>query len=181
MGKNKLKLIIDPNYQEILWDRSLRGGLEWNEEVGVNRRLDFNDFFDVLRPTRISDNPRETYTINFNGIKLEFFRTKHIPDNSSGWYNSFTSFGLFVDDHVFISMDTRFDLDLINTYKDKSSVMYHDVQFFPGAVHAPLSDLKTLPKEVKEKMFLMHYADNYESQDIKDFAGWTKQGVRYIF
>lgn len=59
--------------------------------------------------------------------------------------------------------------------------MFHDVQFCPGAVHAPLNDLKTLPAEIKAKMWLMHYADNWQSQEIKDFAGWTQQGVRYIF
>lgn len=68
--------------------------------------------------------------------------------------------------------------------------MFHDVQFFPGAVHAPLADLKTLPKDVKEKMSLIHYADDYKKQDIlsgtseNDFcngAPFTIQGCRYIF
>jgi hypothetical protein len=44
-----------------------------------------------------------------------------------------------------------------------------------------LSDLKTLPTRWKEKMNLYHYADNYETQDIAGFAGWTRQGVRYLF
>jgi glyoxylase-like metal-dependent hydrolase (beta-lactamase superfamily II) len=179
-GKPKLKMIVPAEYQEILWDRSLRGGLEWNEEI-ANDRLSFADYFDPIRPRWIKKFPREALEVIVGGIKIELFRTKHVPDNASGWEDSFTSYGLFVDDHVFISMDTRFDLDLINEYANRSSVMFHDVQFFPGAVHAPLTDLRTLPDNVKAKMHLIHYADNWESQDITGFAGWATQGVRYVF
>ena len=179
-NRPKLRMVINEGYQEILWDRSLRGGLEWNEEEG-NRRLSFGDYFDPIRPTWLRNFPREAFEVTIGGMRIEMFRTKHVPDNAAGWQASFTSYGLFVDDHVFISMDTRFDLDLIEEYAERSSVMFHDVQFFPGAVHAPLADLKTLPAEVKAKMHLMHYADNFDKQDISGFAGWTKQGVRYVF
>ncbi len=180
-GKSKLEMIITEGYQEILWDRSLRGGLEWNEEeADTHKRLCFNDYFIPIRPGWVKKQPREVYSVDIGGMHIELFRTKHVPDNAPDWQSSFVSFGLFIDGHVFISMDTRFDLDLINEYKDRSSVMFHDVQFFPGAVHAPLADLKTLPPEVKAKMYLMHYADNWETQDVSDFAGWAKQGVRYV-
>jgi hypothetical protein len=109
------------------------------------------------------------------------FRTNHIPEQSTAWEASFISYGLFVDDHVFISMDTKFDEDLLDLYADRSTVMFHDVQFFPGAVHAYLEELKTLPKEIKSKMHLMHYADNYDEQDITGFAGWAEQGAIYDF
>jgi len=59
--------------------------------------------------------------------------------------------------------------------------MFHDVQFFPGAVHAPLDDLKNLPESLKRKMHLMHYSDNYKDHCIEEFAGWTEQGKSYIF
>ena len=97
------------------------------------------------------------------------------------WTASFVSYGLFVDGHVFISMDTRFDKELLDMYADKSSVMFHDVQFFPGAVHAPLEDLKTLPVEWKAKTHLIHYADNWADQNIMGFAGFAQEGVRYVF
>ncbi|MFA6536200.1 MAG: MBL fold metallo-hydrolase [Candidatus Paceibacterota bacterium] len=178
----KLKMIITEAYQEVLWDRSLRGGMEWNEEEeNSHKRLCFTDFFDPIRPGWLKKQPREVYEVNFGGMHIEMFRTKHIPDKAPDWQASFVSFGLFIDGHVFISMDTRFDEDLIHEYADRSSVMFHDVQFFPGAVHAPLAELRTLPPEVKAKMHLMHYADNWETQDITGFAGWVEQGVRYIF
>jgi hypothetical protein len=122
--------------------------------------------------------PREVFEITVGDIHLELFRTKHIPDSAPDWQASFPSFGLYLDERVFVSMDTRFDPELIAEYADRSEVMFHDVQFFPGGVHAFLGDLQTLPAEVKQKMYLMH---DWEKQDITGFAGWTKQGVRYVF
>jgi ribonuclease BN (tRNA processing enzyme) len=182
MDHPKLKMIIDENYQRILWDHSLQGGLEWNEKRGGgSEKLQFSDFFDVIRPSWKAFSPRETFSIKHGSIDIELFRTQHIPEQASSWEASFVSYGLFIDGHVFFSGDTKFDMELISTYCDRSSVMFHDVQFFPGAVHAQLDQLKTLPNDIKSKMHLVHYADNYVDQDISDFAGWTKQGVRYIF
>jgi ribonuclease BN (tRNA processing enzyme) len=181
-GKQKLKMILTKRYQDILWDRSLRGGLECNEEdEDAKRYLGFCDYFDPVYPVWGRREPREVYRVVVGGIEIELFRTKHVPDTAGDWDKSFVSYGLFVDGHVFISMDTRFDPALINEYAERSSIMFHDVQFFPGAVHAPLADLKTLPAEIKAKMHLMHYADNFDKQDVSGFAGWAKQGVRYVF
>lgn len=182
MKKPKVTMIINEDYQRILWDRSLRGGLEYNEEeVALKRNLGFSDYFNVIRPCWKQQQPREVHDIQFGDIHLEIFRTKHIPDTASGWQESFISYGLMIDGHVFMSGDTRFDRALIDMYGDKASVIFHDVQFFPGGVHANLDDLKTLPEEIKEKMYLIHYPDNWESIDIRGFAGWGEEGVRYIF
>jgi ribonuclease BN (tRNA processing enzyme) len=181
MKKPKTTMIIPEEYQRILWDYTLRGGLEWNEEaIETHKSLAFTDFFTVIRPEWATHQPREVFKVNVGDIKLEMFRTKHIPEQSADWGASFVSFGLMIDDRVFFSGDTRFDPELVEMYAH-AEVMFHDVQFFPGAVHAPLEDLRKLPKAVKEKMLLMHYADNWEAQKINEFAGWTEQGVRYIF
>jgi len=182
LSQPKLWMIIPEEYQRILWDYTLRGGLEYNEEErDTKRKLSFSDFFRVIRPTWKTNQPREIFEAEVGGIHLEIFRTKHIPEQSEDWEASFVSFGLFIDGRVFISGDTKFDRDLIDMYAPRSEIMFHDVQFFPGAVHAPLTDLRTLPEEIKSKMLLMHYADNWQGQDISGFAGWAQQGVRYIF
>ncbi len=183
MKKSKIKMVIGREYQRVIWDYSLKGGLEWNEGDcdDCAQKLSFRDFFDIIRPDWKMFQPREAFTAMVGGIKLEIFRTKHIPEQSKTWEDSFLSYGLFIDDRLFISGDTRFDRDLIGMYADKSEVMFHDVQFFPGAVHAPLADLKTLPSDVKKKMYLDHYSDDFEKQDISDFAGWAMPGIRYIF
>lgn len=182
LKKSKIKMIVTEEYQRILWDCTLRGGLEGNEEViETSQKLSFSDYFDVLRPTWVQHSPREVFKIKIGEINIELFRTKHVPEQAQNWEASFVSYGLFLDGRIFISCDTRFDPDLIEMYADRSEVMFHDVQFFPGAVHAPLAELKTLPTAIKEKMHLMHYADNWRDQNIKDFAGWAQQGITYIF
>jgi len=182
LNKSKLTMIISEDYQRVLWTHTLQGGLEWNEKgVDASEKLQFSDFFKAVRPKWKAHQPREIFKLDMNGIHLELFRTNHIPEQAENWEASFISYGLFIDGRVFISGDTQFDPDLIYMYADRSEVMFHDVQFFPGAVHAPLEDLKTLPPEIKRKMYLFHYSDDWKKQDIKDFGGWCEQGVRYIF
>lgn len=181
MEKPMLKCIITEEYQRVLWDQALRGGMSWNEDA-LERAQSFGDFFEVIRPKWKTQQPRETYELDYGPIHLEIFRTNHIPEMSNHWQASFLSYGLFVDDRIFISVDTKFDLELINMYCDRSEVMFHDCQFFPGAVHAPLDDLKQLMPSVKDKMVLMHIADNFDQQDISDFPlGFAKQGHLYTF
>lgn len=182
MNKPKISMIIADEYQRVLWDYTLRGGLEWNEKsLTEGHKLSFGDFFDVICPVWLTHQPREIFKIEVGGITIEMFRTKHIPEQAENWEASFVSYGLFIDDRVFISGDTRFDQQLIDMYAGRSEIMFHDVQFFPGAVHAFLGDLKNLFPEIRRKMLLMHYADNWPEQNIDGFAGWAEQGVRYIF
>jgi len=183
LNKEKLKIIVTQEYERVLWDQTLRGGLEWNEESMDNgQKLCFRDFFDIIRPAWKSHQPREVFSVKYGDLEFELFRTKHVPEQSENWEASFISYGLyFPKEKVFVSGDTRFDLDLINMYKDKTDTWFHDVQFFPGAVHAPLDDLKTLPPEIKKDMYLLHYADNWKDQNIEDFNGWTEQGLLYKF
>jgi len=58
-------MIIDENYQRILWDYTLRGGLEWNEIDGFAHKLQFSDFFDVIRPQWKTFSPRETFEVTY--------------------------------------------------------------------------------------------------------------------
>lgn len=196
MGKHKLDCIITPEYQRILWDYTLRGGLEWNEEQpDGRRRLGFGDFFNIITPRWMTSMPREIHTVEVGGLKLELFRTNHIPEQAPNWEASFVSYGLIIDGRVFFSSDSQFDPQLINHYlmgkrqliadhpvsEKKIEHWFHDVQFFPGAVHAPLADLMGLGIVVKEKMTLMHYSDAWQKEDISDFAGWAQQGATYRF
>ncbi|MCK4248862.1 MAG: MBL fold metallo-hydrolase [Candidatus Omnitrophica bacterium] len=185
LKRPQITMVITEEYQRVLWNSTLRGGLEHNEARSeeTGSKMLFSDYFDVIRPRWKTQEPREIFEVTVGDIELEIFRTKHVPEQSGSWETSFVSFGLFIKgkENIFLSGDTRFDRDLIDHYADKSAVMFHDVQFFPGAVHAPLEDLKTLPQNIKDKMLLMHYADNWQEQDISDFAGYAQQGLIYSF
>lgn len=182
LNKPKITMVINDDYQKILWNHTLQGGLELNE-VGENipDKLKFTDYFNVVHPELKNSHPREIFELDYHGIHLELFRTNHIPEQARSWGASFFSYGLFIDNRVFISGDTQLDIDLINLYYDRSEVMFHDVQFFSGGVHASLEDLKSLPEHIKKKMYLTHYSDEWKEKDISDFGGWCEQGIRYIF
>lgn len=182
MKRPKTKLIITDEYEPVLWERSLRGSLEWNEIDENGRPLALADYFEIVHPQPAGQVPRRTWKITVGELKLELFRTVHIPDQARTVAEAFISYGLFVDDRIFFSCDSQFDQELIEWYDERGAeCFFHDVQFFPGAVHAPLTDLRTLPAGIKSRMYLKHYADNYDQQDISDFAGWTKQGAIYNF
>jgi ribonuclease BN (tRNA processing enzyme) len=180
MNKPKLKMIINEDYERVLWDMTLRGGLEWNEMDSEGRRLGFLDYFEPIRPTWKAGQSRETFEVTIGDIHIELFRTKHVPEQATSWQNSFISYGLYVNNRVFFSADTQLDLALLYTYADRSEVMFHDVQFFSGAVHTPLSDLQTLPEDIRKKMYLIHYSDNWQQHSADGFAGYAQQGHRYI-
>jgi hydroxyacylglutathione hydrolase len=180
-GSSLLRMIIAEDYENVLWKMSLRGGMEWNETSASGKRMSFVDYFDPVRPSLLSKEPRLVLEIDFEGIHLELFGTNHIPDNAETQGEAFFSYGLFVDNRLFISGDTKFDLDLFKRYADRSEVMFHDASFARNPVHASLEELRTLPAHIKKKMYLMHYGDESSLEDIPEFLGMAETGVTYIF
>nr|WP_275983867.1 MBL fold metallo-hydrolase [Paenibacillus hamazuiensis] len=144
-ARTKIKLFVPSSIADPLWERSLRGGLE-NPADGINR---LEDYFDVVT---IEDN---TKTDLFEGLSIEAIRTKHIPQKPS--------YSFVLNDYVFYSADTVFDFSLLKEMHENRKCKYilHECQFnSPGLVHATLDELLTLPDEIQEKVFLMHYNDN---------------------
>ena len=181
LNKPKLTMLINEPYEKVLWEMSLRGGMEWNEVNGEGKRLGFDDFFDVVRPTLKITEPREIWEVNYGDIHIELFRTNHIPEQAPSSEEAFITFGLYIDNRIFISGDTKFDQELIDMYAHRSEWMFHDTQIHPNPVHACLPELKTLPATITKKMFLVHYPDTAQTNPIDEFAGWAQQGIRYIF
>ncbi len=180
-GKPKLNMIVHEEYRSVLWEMSLRGGLEFNEIDGEGRRLGFDDFYDVTEPEIITDDTRRRLRVRVGDIDIELFHTNHIPGEAEDTQSAFITYGLFVDGRVFISGDTKFDTELIGMYSDRAEVMFHDTAFISNPVHASLDELRSLPEEVRRKMMLMHYPDSFADHPVDDFMGYAQQGVRYIF
>jgi ribonuclease BN (tRNA processing enzyme) len=156
--KTKPQLVITPTYQDILWEKSLKGGCEYNE----GGLLRFSDFMTPLWPEWISANPREIYRIKVGDIQLEIFRTIHIPAEVTRWELAFWSTGLMVDNRVLFTADTRFDPALFTDIDtSKVETVFHDCQLGgTGLVHATYDEIKTLPSKLRQKMYLTHYGDN---------------------
>lgn len=185
-SKRKPNMIINETYQHILWDMSLRGGCAFSEEVS-GQVLSFGDFFNITRPRWLENYPRETLEADCGGINIKMFRTKHVPDSSDSWENSFWSCGLVIDDRVLFTSDTRYDPELILSYDRlfNFEAIFHDCQFFTGGVHAGLEEIKDLPEDIKAKTWLMHYGDNWEDYLEKvtkyGFADLVQQWKYYDF
>lgn len=179
----KPRVVINKEYQDILWEQSLRGGSEMSEADP----LQFEDLWEVVRPTLCRDYKRETWAAEIGSIQVKMPRTMHYPDSAPSWKESFWSCGLTIDDRVMFTSDTRFDPDLLREFDDKShfELIFHDCQLFTGGVHASLNELKTLPLSLKERIVLMHYGDNWRDfeQEALDagFHSWAQQGGLYTF
>ncbi len=186
VARKKPKIVINPTYQNLLWDMSLRGGSAYNEENSGNI-LTFGDMWDIVRPVWLTGYPRETHEANVGDINIKFFRTMHIPEQPDSWQSSFWSCGLIIDDRVMFTSDTRYDPDLLTTFDEifDLETIFHDCQFFTGGVHAGIDELTQLPPRLKEKMILTHYGDNWEDQVGKvkagGFLGLAKQWHFYYF
>ncbi len=183
ISPGKPNMVINRDYEDILWEQSLRGGTAASEGID----LGFRDFWNVIRPKRLRDYPRETWEANVDGINVKMPRTKHIPDSADSWKDSFWSCGVIIDDKILYTSDTRFDPDLLMDFDDKFGfeAIFHDCQLFTAGVHASIDELSELPAEIKSRMVLMHYGDNWrEFRSIARRAGfhsWARQGHYYHF
>jgi len=187
--KRKPNLYITEKYKDILWNYSLKGGCSFSERKG-NDYLGIEDFFNIYSPSKIKlnfefDEDREVSEIDIGDINILFYRTKHIPSGVTKLDDFFISYGLLIDKRIIYTSDTIFDKELIEVLMKNYRIeaIFHDCQFFPGGVHASYEELKTLPENIKNIIYLMHYGDNYNLFDpVKDgFAGYACQGYFYSF
>jgi len=159
-----------------IWDNSLRGGMEGLE--GIDATID--TYFDV-QPVN------KNGSFIWEGLRFDIVQSLHI----SAKYKIVDSFGLmFTDDNgkrIYITTDVQFAPETsMKAYYKEADVIIHDCEtLYRSGVHAHYDDLKTLSKDIKEKMWLCHYQDNvlddwnnwkYKAQ-TDGFKGFLKQGV----
>jgi ribonuclease BN (tRNA processing enzyme) len=186
VAKRKPNIVITKEYQEVLWECSLKGGGSYNER-SKGKYLEFEDFWKPIRPSAVKGDPRMCRATVGDDLDLKLFRTKHIPDSAKGWEDSALSYGLIIDDRILFSSDTRFDPEMVLGYDSiyHFEKIFHDCQFFSGGVHASIDDLSSLPADVKKRMYLVHYPDSAGDKKKlakeKGFAGFVKQWKEYAF
>ncbi len=184
--QKKPTIYITEEYQDILWQYSLMGGAAFNEK-GFAEPLSFDDFFEVVRPKPLSGYPRDTYEIQIGSLNIKIMRTLHIPNIAKSWREAVWSTGALIDDRVLFTGDTLYDPDLIYDFDGMFGLeaIFHDCQFFTGGVHASWEELAQLSPNIKAKMYLTHYGDNWEEFEpqimAQGFAGLAEQFVLYQF
>jgi glyoxylase-like metal-dependent hydrolase (beta-lactamase superfamily II) len=179
-GEYKPNLLTTEEYARVLWDATLRGGLEHSEEARPGGRMSLSDYVSLVYGDHLDGYGRPVYGLSVgqgaDAIDLKLMRTNHVPDNSADWRTAFYSVGVLVDDRVFITGDTMFDRDLVEEFGARADVIFHDCQDFTGGVHASYEELRALPPHLREKTILYHLTDNARGkfEPGKDgFAGWA--------
>lgn len=178
----KPELIGDRTVLEALWDQSLRGGLG----AGRGGRSSLDDYFRVTSIDPRGEGDRDSFDIG-KRYAVSIFRTDHIRRSQK---HDWPSFGLLIRDRetqdtAFYSGDTRFDLDAHGEMIRSARIVFHEAQLLddPNPVHTLLSDLRTLPETVRQRMFLYHYDDTWDDSVYSfvsdEFAGFAEPQRRY--
>jgi ribonuclease BN (tRNA processing enzyme) len=122
-------------------------------------------------------------------IGNDIFRLVQTVHVMNGYY-IVPSFGLLISygsKTIFITGDTQYAPEQINHFYEVSDLIFHDCELLYysegkpiySTVHAHYEKLKTLPIEIKRKMWLTHYQDNipYWCDSEKDgFRGFLRPG-----
>ena len=147
-----------------LWE-TLKAGMRLS-----TGKTTLHDFFDV-NPIK----PNES----FNFGNADFFPVEMIHMMSGN--KIINSYGL-ANNQTFITTDIQFCPNQIQSFYEKAEIIFHDCEtsLRHSGVHAHYDDLKTLPKEIKSKMYLYHYQPNPEQDPIQDgFAGFVRKGEKF--
>lgn len=168
---------------DCLWDHSLKGGLG----VLDGRAAMLEDYFipKALDPTGAAGADRFVMAERYEFVP---FPTDHIRiSHKYDW----PSFGLLIRDQrtgetAFYSGDTRFDPEGLESKMASARTIFHDVQLedTPLSVHALLSELQGLSPEIRKRMVLYHYADQWDGAEYagvaNEFAGFAHPQHRYV-
>ena len=146
-----------------LWEHSLKGSLS---DPGSGAP-ELKNYFEIHS---VSD------TFTLDDLRFDLIPTQHVVDKYCC--------GLKLDRRVYFSGDTNYDSEMILKNGQDAEVIYHEVEFSGGIVHTLLDDLITLPREIREKTWLMHYSDDYADHvDRACDAGfrWAESHTPYLF
>ncbi len=178
----KPRIISSMNILVNLWDTSLKGGMS----PLPGRYALLQDYFHILALRSIATGYEPFHIAD--RYRFEIFPTDHIRiERQYDW----PSYGLFItdtetDESVFYSGDTRFDFATYEPMMTQAKLCFHDTQLYGDAepVHALLSELRTMPSEVKKKTVCYHYGDTWDRPEYsfvgEEFAGFAKPHHRYV-
>jgi ribonuclease BN (tRNA processing enzyme) len=173
----KPDLYINERLADTLWENSLKGGMASHQGV----LLTLDRFFENVH--RIPKNGSFT----FGDSKYQPIQTIHYMDG----YEIVPSYELLIDpdgpgEECFLTTDSQFCPNLLMDFYKRSRLIFHDCETYDltgkikSGVHAHYMELKTLPAEIRAKMWLYHYADGELPDEKADgFAGFVQKGQSF--
>ena len=173
----KPNLYINERLAEALWHNSLKGGMASHQGV----LLTLDSFFE-----KVNRIPKNSYFV-WGDRSFQLVQTVHYMDG----YEIVPSYGLLVsssqpDYEAFITTDTQFCPRQIEDFYKRANIIFQDCETYDltgkirSGVHAHYLDLKTLPPDIKQKMWLYHYNDGELPDAVADgFAGFIQKGQSF--
>jgi L-ascorbate metabolism protein UlaG (beta-lactamase superfamily) len=155
-----------------LWNRTLSGGMRSIE----GDIADLNTYFEVQKINRNG-------YFTWEGIQLHLVKVVHVHNG----YFIMPSYGLFFEVNgtkIFVTTDTKICLDYIGEYFEQADIIFQDCETsrFPSRIHAGYDELLTLPKYIRNKMWMYHYQPGALPDAKKDgFRGFVKRGQAFDF
>lgn len=178
----KPQIISSINVLVNLWDTSLKGGLGAIQ----GRRALLQDYFFILS-LKHQRQKHDNFAL-LKRYRFDIFPTDHIQiERKYDW----PSYGLLITDlrthrTVFYSGDTRYDYPAYARMMSTAWLCFHDVQLFdqPDPVHPLISEVRSLPADIKAKTILYHYGDEWDSGPFDfvaaEFKGFASPQRRYV-
>lgn len=169
---SKPNLYISYTIKNDLWGTTLSGGMK-SLQGTVNS---LESYFNVCEIVKNG-------SFIFGSAEFQLVQSIHIMDG----FTITPCFGLMANingKNVYLTADSQFCPSQIMDFYNMADVIFHDCEIFPfkSGVHANYMDLKTLPKEIKEKMWLVHYQEMERPDAEGDgFKGFVEKGQKFIF
>jgi ribonuclease BN (tRNA processing enzyme) len=147
---HRAKLLVHPEVSAGLWNGLLASGMGENRTAvapePVQRQLE--DYFEILPLS--TDGP-----VTFGPFSIECRPTIHAVPT--------TAFRITVGGRVLsFSADTAFDPTLIDWLTPGDLIIHEATDDRGSTLHTPYVQLATLPAELRKKMRLIHYSDNFD-------------------
>jgi ribonuclease BN (tRNA processing enzyme) len=145
----RARLLAHPNTLADLW-QSLSAGMshmrEKRDRPAIDRQL--HDYFETIALS-------ETEAISFGPFRIECRPTFHtIPASAIRVRAGGRTLGF--------SGDTAFDPGLIE-WLSSADLIIHEVTLHAGSqIHTPYQDLAALPEDLRARMRLIHYPDDFD-------------------
>jgi ribonuclease BN (tRNA processing enzyme) len=143
--RKRVRLVASPEVRESIWDARLRAPMDTLWDGQSFRTMTFDDYFeftplDWSGPTQVGP------------FRIRTHRTRHHVPTSA----------LLVEAggrKLGYSSDTAFDPELIR-FLSGADLVIHETNF--GPAHTSYADLLTVSPEIRERMYLIHYADQFD-------------------
>jgi len=140
-------LLAHPTVSERLWDHCLSASMRWSRqgpgEPPIERR--FDDYFQLMP---LSQNT----SVQVGPFAVRCHPTQHSIPTSAMMVHA-------AGRTLAYSADTPFDPALINWLASADLIVHEST---PGRMHTPYDQLAALPRDLRAKMRLIHYPDNFD-------------------